>query len=143
MAVWLCPVRPSSWRAIKSYKIFGVPRQLRKRMEEVSQGDILVFHVLGPSGGIVAVGRVSSDMFESHQDLWGMGRYPLRVRIDPLFTRQPPDLVPLSCLFGSRERRANASVEPYLRNVWMIRLTDQQYDTLNNIFTSGTVPTSA
>jgi hypothetical protein len=141
MAVWLCPVRPSSWQTIKTSKVFGVPRQLKKRMAEVSQGDILVFHVVGPSGGIAAIAKVASDMFESHEDLWGIERYPIRVRIDPLFTRQARDLIPLSCLLGSRQHRGKSVIEPYLGNVWITKLTGHQYDVLKNVFASQAVRT--
>ena len=38
---------------------------------QVKRGDALVFHILSSRGGIVAVGTVTTEMFESVEDIWG------------------------------------------------------------------------
>lgn len=76
MNVWLCPVKARSWRIIRKVKMFGAPKSVHKVFSQVRPGDLLVFHVLKPINGIVAIGEVTSQMFEDYQDVWGKNRYP-------------------------------------------------------------------
>jgi len=67
MNVWLCPVKPKSWRPIKTAKIFGAPRHASKTMRHVKPGDLLVFHVLKPINGIIAVCKVTAEDIKNLQ----------------------------------------------------------------------------
>jgi predicted RNA-binding protein len=71
MNVWLCPVKPKSWRTARSKKVFGVPKRGLKIFRQVRPGDLLVFHVLKPLNGIVSICKVTSEIFEDNQDIWG------------------------------------------------------------------------
>jgi hypothetical protein len=120
MNVWLCPVKPKSWRTIRAAKIFGAPKHAYKTMSHVRLGDLLIFHVLKPANGIVAVCRVASEVYEDYQDIWGKDRYPLRARIDfiPKLQRDENNPIPLSSFFGNTTNK-EVKVEPYLRNIWI------------------------
>jgi hypothetical protein len=134
--IWLCPIKPTSWRVIRKEEVFGVPIRWAKRISQVKRGDILVFHVVGrPVSGIVALARVRSSPFESYQNLWGEGRYPLRVRVEimPGYIRERDQRVPLSSLYG-KNGDGDVVVEPYLRNVCLARITLQQYRELKSFF---------
>ena len=138
MNIWLCPVKPRNWRIIKSIKLFGVPKRGLKTFNRVRPSDLLVFHVLKPINGIVAICKVKSDVFEDHQDIWGKGRYPFRVRIEfiPDFTRNENQPIPLSSILGKIDSEEGIRIEPYLRNIWITRLSDKQYKRLKNSFVS-------
>jgi hypothetical protein len=133
--IWLCPVKPRSWQIVKKLKIFGMPRHASKVIEKVKSDDLLVFHVLKPVNGIVAICRVVSEVYEDNKDIWGKDRYPLRVRIDfvPGKQRDESNPIPLCSLFGSHSK-SEISIEPYLRNVWITDVTNKQYQLLERIF---------
>jgi len=136
MKIWLCPLKPRSWRITRQVRIFGVPKFVRRVFKKVRPGDLLVFHVLKPINGIVAVCKVTSPMFEDHQDIWGKNRYPLRVRIEILHERNGNinKPVPLSILFG-KANNSEIEIEPYLGNVWITKITETQYKNLEQCFT--------
>jgi len=97
-------------------------------MKQVRQNDILIFHVFKPINGIVGVAKVISEVFEDNRDIWGRDRYPLRIRIELI-----PDLcghncsaVPISSLFGE-PYGDGITVEPYLKGVWLVKITEGQY----------------
>ena len=131
MNIWLCPVKLKNWRIIKRVKVFGVPRHAYKTFSQVKKGDLFVFHVLKPVNGVVAVGKVISQIFEDYENIWGRERYPLRVKIEILdeYTRSEREPVPLSKLMGALET-TEIEITLYLRNVWIAKLTEQQYQTL-------------
>lgn len=135
MNIWLCPVKPKSWRIIKNTKIYGAPRLASKIMSQVKPNDLLVFHVLKPINGIVAVCRVTSRVYEDNKDIWGKDRYPLRVKIEfiqNLLTDESTP-IPISRFFGENAHN-EFKIEPYLKNVWITKLTKEQYNKLENAF---------
>jgi len=138
MKVWLCPVKPRNWCIIKDKRVFGVPRQAHKKISEVNPGDILAFYLLKPGGGIVALCNVTSEVFESHSDVWGSDQYPLRVKLEflPDFSMLERDPIPLALLFGDTDNTSEVVVEPYLRNVWLAGISKEQYKKLKNLFRS-------
>lgn len=135
MNVWLCPIKPKSWRTIKRAKIFGAPRHASKIMHQVKPGDLLVFHVLKPINGIIAVCKVTSEVYEDLQDIWGKNRYPLRVRIEllPNFLRDESKPIPISSFFGKTSNK-EVKVEPYLKNIWVTKVSREQYQILKDLF---------
>lgn len=139
MNVWLCPVKPRSWRKIKAAKIFGAPRRTSKTMSRVRPGDLLIFHVLKPVNGIIAACRVTSEVYEDYKDIWGKDRYPLRVRIDflPNFQRDENNPIPLSSFFGKTTNK-EVKVEPYLRNIWITKVSQDQFQVLKDLFANKT-----
>jgi len=58
--------------------------------------------VFKPINGIIAVYRVTPEVYEDRQDIWGKDRYPLRVRIElvPNLQRDESNPIPLSSFFG-------------------------------------------
>jgi len=135
MNIWFCPVKPKSWRTIRNAKVFGAPRRASKIMSHVRTGDLLVFHVLKPINGIVAVGTVASEVYEDHKDIWGKDRYPLRVRIEFVsnLQRDESNPIPLSSFFGNTSNK-EFKVEPYLKNIWITKVSKEQYQILKNLF---------
>lgn len=136
MNVWLCPVKLKNWRIIKKKKLFGVPKRALKAFSHLRPRDILVFYILKPVNGIIAIGRVESKVFENYQDIWGKGRYPFRVRIEliPEFTTNKNESIPLSSFFGRIVNEKGIIIEPYLKNVWITHISDKQYQKLMELF---------
>jgi hypothetical protein len=104
-------------------------------MSQVKPNDLLVFHVLKPINGIVAVCRVTSRVYEDRKDIWGKDRYPLRVKIEfiqsLLIDKSTP--IPISHFFDESTHN-EFKIEPYLKNVWITKLTKEQYDKVANAF---------
>ena len=134
MNVWLCPVKPRSWQIIKKFKVFGAPRRASRIMSKVKPNDLLIFHVLRPVNGIVAVCRVVSQVYEDNESIWGKDRYPLRVRIEvvPDLQRDGRNPIPLSILFGTNSG-GEVSVEPFLKNVWITAVSLEQFESVKRI----------
>jgi len=78
MNVWLCPIKPKSWRIIKTFKVFGFPKHTSKVVSKVRPYDLIIFHVLKPVNGIIEICKVASEVYENHSDIWGKNRYPLQ-----------------------------------------------------------------
>jgi len=135
MNIWLCPVKPRSWRIIKKEKVFGVPRQASKTIRDLRTEDLLVFHVLKPINGIVAVCKVASEVYEDGQNIWGKDRYPLRMKIEFIqgLLRDENNPVPLSYFFGKTANN-EFQIEPYLKNVWITKVAKEQYERFVNAF---------
>lgn len=135
MNIWLCPVKAGSWRIIKRFKVFGTPGFISKMKDQVKPDDLLIFHVFKPVNGIVAVGRVVSDVYEDHTDIWGRDRYPLRVRIEivPGLQRDEIKPIPLSTLV-SNYSDSELLIEPYLKDVWLAAISTKQYENIKKAF---------
>jgi len=136
MNVWLCPVKPRSWRIIRKFKTFGAPIFASEVMKQVRPDDLLVIHLLGGHiKGIVAVCRVISQVYEDHEDFWGKNRYPLRVRIEiiPELQRRADNLIPLGSLLGAY-LSSGLSVEPFLQNINISHVSAKQYESLKKVF---------
>jgi len=136
MNVYLCPVKPRGWRIIKSRKLFGTVAREIKTFRNVQPGDLLVFHVLKPVNGIVSVCKVISDVFENHEDIWGKGRYPFRVRIEfiPNLIRNEKNPIPIGSIFGQSGSEGAIKIEPFLKNVWITKMSQEQYEKLQKLF---------
>jgi len=136
MNVWLCPVKPRSWRIIKQRKVFGVPYSGQKKLNEVNIGDLLVFYVFKPVNGIVAIYRIVSNPYKGNEDIWGRSRYPYRVRIEPIpdFMKKERKPIPLCLLFGTFNNKRGIVVEPYLRGVLLAKIHDRQFQRLKDLF---------
>jgi hypothetical protein len=70
-------------------------------------------------------------MFQDNENIWGKDMYPYRVRVeilnDLLSEKRKP--IPLSCLFGNAINE-EITIEPYLRNVWIVKIAKGQTDLL-------------
>ena len=136
MNVWLCPIKPKSWRTVKTFKVFGFPKQASKAVIEVKSNDLIIFHVLKPVNGIVAICKVASEVYENHADIWGKNRYPLRVKIRfiPNFIRNENAAIPINLLFYKAEDSGEIRLEPYFKNVWIAKITQKQFKRLKALF---------
>lgn len=116
---------------------FGAPKNASKVFSQIKTGDLLVFYILKPKKGIISTCKVTSTIFEDHQNIWGRDRYPLRVRIHILreFPGNGSELVPLSAIFGAPEN-SDIEIEPHLRNVWIVKITKNQYRNLRRYLES-------
>jgi hypothetical protein len=125
MKVWLCPVKPRSWRVIKRTGTFGVP----KTEGRAKLGDLLIFHVLKPINGIVAVGKITCEAFEDYTNLWGQNKYPCRFKVKIIFdcSERGGEAIPLSAVYGETND-PNISIQPFFKGVWITGITNQQYE---------------
>jgi len=133
MNAWLVPIKPQSWRVVKSSGIFGLP----KMEQRVRIGDFIIFYVLKSASGIVALGKIVSNAFEDHADLWGKNKYPFRFRVEIIFdcSEFGGKAVPLSVVYG-KTSSPNVSIEPFFHNVWITKISDQQYEKLKRYLLS-------
>jgi len=140
MNVWLCPVKPRSWGIIKKRALFGAPKQQLETFSNVKPGDLLVFHVFRPVNGIVSVYRVASEVFENYEDIWGKDRYPFRVCVEPIphMLRDEDKPIPLSAIFGKGDKQSEIEIEPYLKNIWITKISERQYKNLQKLFAKRT-----
>lgn len=131
MNVWLCPVKPRSWRVIKRVGLFGFPKSAKITKDKPESGDLLMFYVLKPVRGIVSIAKVTSMVFEDHTDIWGHDKYPFRVKIDLLldFSTRGRKPFPLSVLFGGTTN-PDITIEPFLKDVYVTRVDQKQYKRL-------------
>ena len=83
-----------------------------------------------PINGIVGIYQVTSEVFEDNSDIWGKNEYTIRVKIastqNLLANEKNP--VPLSCMFGNVTINGDFSVEPLLKNIWIIKLAPKQFE---------------
>lgn len=130
MNIWLCPVKAWGWRIIKRENLFGAPKKVQKIMREVRIGDYLVFHVFRPVNGIVGVYEVTSALYEENSDIWGKDEYTLRVKITPIqnLIVGEKKSIPLSSIFGNVTINKEFSVEPFLKNIWIAKLSPWQFE---------------
>lgn len=134
MQAWLCPIKGLSWNIIKREKVFGAPKQAYKSISQVALCDHLVFYLLGPVKGIVAVYDVVSTVYEDHSDIWGKERYPLRLRIEPVCRLEKgKSPIPLSYVFGGNSQ-TNLVIEPFFKGVWIVRMEKGPYSKLEKLF---------
>lgn len=100
----------------------------------VRVGDLLVFHVLKPINGIVSICQVTSEVFEDSEEIWGKNRYPFRVRIEslPNLVINDNNPIPISSLF--QQKSNEIEIEPYLKNVWITKISKKQYHRLKELF---------
>lgn len=133
MSAWLCPVKFRSWRIIRRRGVFGVPERARAILEQLNIGDYMVFHVY--RGGMVAICKVTSGTYKDNEDIWGKDLYPFRVKIeiihDLLAEKKNP--IPISCILGSNLSE-EFTIEPYLRNVRIAKIGQNQFDRLLGLF---------
>jgi hypothetical protein len=138
MNVWLCPIKTQSWHIIKKRKIFGAPTQVSRTMQQLRPDDLLVFHVLKPVNGVVAVAKVISNVYKDYEDVWGKARYPLRVKLEFVQQLCRDESNPISIgSFLGRIRDGEIKIEPYLKNVWISKLSEGQYGRLAKLLASG------
>jgi hypothetical protein len=114
--------------------VFGVPRTASEVIQKTRIGDLLIFHLLRPKGGLVAVSRIVSNVYEDNSDIWGKDRFPLRVTLEFLseidcFEKNP---IPLSNLY--RFHSDEFTIEPWFHAVVMTPISPQQYENVSKYF---------
>ena len=136
MNIWFCPIKPRSWNIVKTFRVFGFPRRASKVVNEIRPNDSIVFHVLKPVNGIIAICKVTSEVYEDQSNIWGINRYPLRVKIEfiPNLTRDESTTIPISALFYEAKGSDEIKIEPYLKNIWLVKITHEQYKRLKALF---------
>ena len=132
MNVWLCPVKPKSFRIIKALRVFGLPKNKANLAKQIKKHDLMIFHVLKPVNGIVAVCEVISEVYEDYQDIWGKMKYPIRlkVRFIPELMINEKEPIPLSCLFYDTHESDNIVIAPYIKGVYITKITSEQFEKL-------------
>jgi len=136
MNSWLCPVRLPSWRKIKETSIFGVGPSQKSKLLEVGKGDFLAIYLLRPVDGFIAICEVISDPYEGHDNVWGKGRYPHRVKIKTLskFLRSTKNAIPLSSCLGHNVVEEGLTIEPYLHRVALAKISHRSFQCLKHQF---------
>lgn len=129
--VWLCFIKPRNWYIVRREEVFGVSSTARKTISRVRPGDFLVFHVMKPVNGIVAVYTVTSEVFEDNRKL---RRFPFKIKIKPVpgLVKNESQSIPLSHLMG----KVNEDVEvfPLFKGMSLIQISDRQFRKLERMF---------
>lgn len=104
-------------------------------MAKIRPNDLLIFHVLRPVNGIVAVGRVTSEVYKDNSNVWGKNRYPIRVRIEFLSDqlRSTNNPIPLDALYGN-DPHSEFAISPLLKNIWLAPVSVKQYENIKRVF---------
>jgi len=84
--------------------------------------------------------KVVSEVYEDHTDIWGRNRYPLRVKIQliPNLTRDMNSPIPISLLLREANSTDEIQIEPFLKNIWITKVTEEQYTRLKALIKNGT-----
>ena len=129
--VWLCFTKPRNWYIVRREEVFGVSSTARKTMSQVKPGDFLVFYVMKPVNGIVAVYTVTSEMFEDNRKL---RRFPFKIKIEPVpgLVKKESDSIPLSHLMGKVGEEVE--VFPLFKDMSLTQISDRQLRKLKRMF---------
>ena len=113
--------------------MFGVTARARKVISRVKQGDLLVFYVMKPVNGIVAVYEVISDAFTAKHEIpyWGKRGFPFRIRIKPVpgLRRDENKAIRLSFATGTE-----AEITPFFKDMSIIKISQEQFKKLEEMF---------
>ena len=128
---WLCFIKPRNWHIVKREEVFGVSSRERKISSRVRPGDILVFYVMKPVNGIVAVYTVMSELFQDNRKL---RRFPFKIKIKPVpgLTKNESDSIPLSHLMGKIDEEVEVS--PLFMDMSLTQISDRQLRKLKIMF---------
>ena len=97
---WLCVVNEANWRIVRKRLLWGVSERYRRKMEELSEGDLLVFYVRPKS--IRGIFRAASRPFVDKKPVFSSEGFragevfPYRVRLEPVLV--PPEPLPFEPL---------------------------------------------
>jgi len=58
----------------------------------------------------------------------------VRINLSPNFQKDENDPIPLSSIFGKNLSDKEVKVEPYLKNIWITKVSRDQYQILKNLF---------
>jgi predicted RNA-binding protein with PUA-like domain len=104
---------------------------------EMQIGDLVIFHVLRPAKGIIAVCKVASEVYENHySNIWGKNKYPLRLKVEfvPDMMIDENEPIPLGRLFYDAESKKELVVEPFMKGVCITQITSEQFERLKSYF---------
>ena len=91
----------------------------------------MVFYVMKPVNGIVAVYTVTSELFEDNRKL---PRFRFKIKIKPVpgLTKSESDSIPLSRLMGKVEEEVEVS--PFFKDMSLTPISDRQLRKLKIMF---------
>jgi len=129
---WLCVTNDKNWKIIKQKKIWGVPKRSKSRIEQVKEGDYLIFYVI--PGKVSGVFRAVSGPFESNEKIFSWADYgrpetfPYRVKVEPfILPKKPLEFREVIPKLGFIQNKVRWSA--YLRTA-MRPISKQDYDTI-------------
>lgn len=91
MMYWLDIFTPKSWEEFKKAgaAISGFPERRWKGAQRIDAGDILVCYMAGQHRWFAAL-QVTSKAFHDNTPIWTDNVYPIRLKVKPLVTIEPP-----------------------------------------------------
>lgn len=138
--IWLAPIKPTSWPIIKQNGVYGVPLSKKKYLDEVKENDFIAFYIYPPINGIIGISKVISKPFIDNSILWSKSglsdKYSYRVKIIILnkYMLKRSKVIPLYEIIGYKNNKKNFIIEPYLRNIMLLKLSKNDSDILFNSF---------
>ena len=97
---WLCVVNEANWRIVKERLLWGVSERYKRKMNEVSEGDLLVFYVkpkrIGGIFKVISKPFVDKKVVFSSEGFRTGEVFPYRVRLKSLLI--PPEPLPFEPL---------------------------------------------
>jgi len=99
MAYWICVVNDENWAVVRSQHVWGVSKLWGKTINQVREGDLLIFYVIPKRlGGVFEV--ISKPYYDNSEIFYPVKdreeKFPYRVKLKPiLLPREPIDFTPL------------------------------------------------
>jgi len=100
LTYWICVTTEENWRIIREKNIWGVPPRSKKIIENVKEGDKLIFYVIQSKKDneiippkIVAIYEASSKAFYDNKPLFKSYKgkiFPYRIKIKPIKIAKKP-----------------------------------------------------
>ncbi|MFF4419088.1 EVE domain-containing protein [Streptosporangium sp. NPDC001559] len=99
---WLAVYTEDTWNEFIAHgaDVAGFPLRRRKSVRTMKRGDHLVFYVMGLKR-LVGIAEITGGPYESDEQIWASGDYPLRVGVDlSVQAPRPEQGVPITELLG-------------------------------------------
>lgn len=137
MTMWLCLVKSKSWDIMRKNQVYGLPIGRKNELEDIKVGDLLAIYIIHPLRKIIGICKVTSQPYVGYESIWGENsrsnvKYPYRIKVEPIdeLVVSKKDSIPLHIVFGYVNSKRGYIIEPYLRNILFLKMTDKQSKTL-------------
>jgi len=91
---WLCVTNEENWRVVREKRVWGVSDRYRRRIEEVREGDFLVFYVRPKR--IAGIFKAASGAYVDKRPIFSSEGFragevfPNRVKLEPVVVLEEP-----------------------------------------------------
>jgi predicted RNA-binding protein with PUA-like domain len=130
---WLAPIKVNSWKIIYHNNVYGVPLGKKYELDQTEEGDYIAFYIYPPICGIVGIGKIISKPYIDQSTLWSDNNskedkysYRIRLNFDVNYILNKKNPIPLYEVLGFNNLDKGYTIEPYLHNVVLIKLSQRE-----------------